>query len=114
MDLQVIVPELEKYMATGISIADLFLQPNGLRDKMKEMSDSLIQDRDRLFKEMQRLKDSPRVPIRFKDASTNPSVITTPVNNKIEPEKPIFPEFLGTNEELSMFPSFSTKNEGPR
>ena len=114
MDLQVIVPELEKYMATGISIADLFLQPNGLRDKMKEMSDSLIQDRDRLFKEMQRLKDSPRVPIRFKDVPTNPSVITTPVNNKIEPEKPITPDFLGTNEELSMFPSFSTFDERPR
>ena len=105
MDLQVLVPELEKYMASGISIADLFLQPNGLRDKLKEMLDSLVQDRDRLYKEIQKTKES-RKPIIKKLPSTRPQTKPT-----LTPQTKISsginldtPEYLGNNPEQAIIP----------
>lgn len=105
MDLQVLVPELEKYMASGISIADLFLQPNGLRDKLKEMSDSLVQDRDRLYKEIQKTKES-RKPIIKKLPSTlkRPKQTLTPQTNISSGINLDTPEYLGDNPEQAIIP----------
>ena len=101
MDLGVLIPELEKYMATGISIADLFLSPGGLSSKMKEMSDSLVEDRNKLFAEMEKVKKIQKVPVRFR---TGPK----------PPTKPNAPKFLGTNEQESMTPTFSTFEDRPK
>jgi hypothetical protein len=101
MDLGVIIPEIEKYMATGISIADLFLSPGGLSSKMKEMSDSLVEDRNKLFAEMEKVKKIQKVPVRFR---TGPK----------PPTKPNTPKFLGTNEQESMTPTFSTFEDRPK
>jgi hypothetical protein len=101
MDLGVIIPEIEKYMATGISIADLFLSPGGLSSKMKEMSDSLVEDRNKLFAEMEKVKKIQKVPVRFR---TGPK----------PPTKPNTPKFLGTNEQESMAPTFSTFEDRPK
>jgi len=100
-DIGVLIPELEKYMATGISIADLFLTPGGLATKMKEMSDSLIQDRDKLYAAIQKTKNVQKVPVRFR---------TVP---KPAPQ-PEAPKFLGTNEQESMNPTFSTFEDRPK
>jgi hypothetical protein len=78
MDLGVLIPELEKLMGTGISIADLFLSRGGLSSKMKEMSDSLIEDRDRLFAESEKVKKIQKLPVRFKQVpvtTTNKPVV---------------------------------------
>jgi hypothetical protein len=80
MDLQVLIPELEKYMATGISIADLFLTPGGLASKMKEISDSLIEDRDKIYAEMQKLKKVQKIPIRFKQVPVSTTNTPAPSN----------------------------------
>ena len=92
MDLGVLIPELEKLMGTGISIADLFLSQGGLSAKMKEMSDSLIEDRDRLFAESEKVKKIQKLPVRFK---------TVP-----KPSKGTAPEYLGDNQEEAMNPKY--------
>ncbi len=100
-DLGVLIPEIEKYMATGISIADIFLAPGGLSAKMKEISDSLIRDRDKLYAEIQKAKNIQKVPVRFR---------TVP-KPTAQPEAP---QFLGTNEQESMNPTFSTFEDRPK
>ena len=111
MDLQVLIPEIEKYMETGISIADLFLQPSGLSDKMKEMVDSLIEDRDKLFAEMEKVKKVQKLPIRFR-TGPKPSQGTGPEylgNNQEEAMNPKYsPEYLGDDQNESMNPLYST------
>ena len=111
MDLQVLIPEIEKYMESGISIADLFLQPSGLSDKMKEMVDSLIEDRNKLFAEMEKVKKVQKVPVRFK-TGPKPSKDTGPEylgNNQEEAMNPKYsPEYLGDDQNESMNPLYST------
>ena len=111
MELQVLIPEIEKYMETGISIADLFLQPSGLSDKMKEMVDSLIEDRDKLFSEMEKVKKIQKVPVRFR-RGPKPSQNTGPEylgNNQEEAMNPKYsPEYLGDDQNESMNPLYST------
>ena len=111
MELQVLIPEIEKYMESGISIADLFLQPSGLSDKMKEMVDSLIEDRNKLFAEMEKVKKVQKVPVRFK-AGPKPSKDTGPEylgNNQEEAMNPKYsPEYLGDDQNESMNPLYST------
>lgn len=111
MELQVLIPEIEKYMESGISIADLFLQPSGLSDKMKEMVDSLIEDRNKLFAEMEKVKKIQKVPVRFR-RGPNPSQNTGPEylgNNQEEAMNPKYsPEYLGDDQNESMNPLYST------
>lgn len=101
-DLQVLIPEIEKFMASGISIADLFFQPGGIKNKMKEMSDSLIEDRDNLYAEIQKIKQAPKLPMRFKRVPVTPT-------------QPYKPEFVGENKQEAMEPpTFSTFEDRPK
>jgi hypothetical protein len=89
MDLGVLIPELEKLMGTGISIADLFLSQGGLSSKMKEMSDSLIEDRDRLFAEAEKVKKIQKIPVRFKQTNNPVSSNKPVVGDNIMPDSGI-------------------------
>jgi hypothetical protein len=78
---------------------------------MKEMVDSLIEDRDKLFSEMEKVKKIQKVPVRFR-RGPKPSQNTGPEylgNNQEEAMNPKYsPEYLGDDQNESMNPLYST------